>query len=81
MSIVGSPLRLQRRGGGKAIMAPERSAVPVPKPRRDQTLIKPWPAPTAGGGPSRATGRPIRPPGAPPPAPGAGADSARMLER
>jgi hypothetical protein len=34
------PMRLQRRGGRKLIMAPEGSAVPAPKPRRDETLIK-----------------------------------------
>jgi hypothetical protein len=34
------PIRLQRRGGRKLIMAPEGSAVPTPKPRRDDTLIK-----------------------------------------
>jgi hypothetical protein len=34
------PVRLQRRGGRKLIMAPEGSAAPTPKPRRDDTLIK-----------------------------------------
>ena len=34
------PMRLQRRGRRKLIMAPEGSAVPTPKPRRDDTLIK-----------------------------------------
>jgi hypothetical protein len=34
------PMRLQRRGGRKLIMVPEGSAVPTPKPRRDDTLIK-----------------------------------------
>jgi hypothetical protein len=34
------PIRMQRRGGRKLIMAPEGSAVPAPKPRRDETLIK-----------------------------------------
>jgi hypothetical protein len=34
------PMRLQRRGGRKLIMAPEGSAVPTPKPRCDDTLIK-----------------------------------------
>jgi hypothetical protein len=34
------PIRLQRRGGRKLIMAPEGSAGPAPKPRRDDTLIK-----------------------------------------
>jgi hypothetical protein len=34
------PIRLQRRGGRKLIMAPEGAAVPTPKPRRDDTLIK-----------------------------------------
>jgi hypothetical protein len=33
------PIRLQRRGGRKLIMTPE-GAVPSPKPRRDETLIK-----------------------------------------
>jgi hypothetical protein len=34
------PMRLQRRGGRKLIMTPERAAIPTPKPRRDDTLIK-----------------------------------------
>jgi hypothetical protein len=34
------PIRLQRRGGRKLIMAPEGAAVPTPKPRRDETLVK-----------------------------------------
>jgi hypothetical protein len=34
------PIRLQRRGGRKLIMAPEGSAAPAPKPRRDETLVK-----------------------------------------
>jgi hypothetical protein len=34
------PMRLQRRGGRKLIMTPEGAAVPMPKPRRDDTLIK-----------------------------------------
>ena len=34
------PMRLQRRGGRKLIMTPEGAAVPTPKPRRDETLIK-----------------------------------------
>jgi hypothetical protein len=34
------PVRLQRRGGRKLIMAPEGSAAPAAKPRRDDTLIK-----------------------------------------
>jgi hypothetical protein len=33
------PMRLQRRGGRKLIMTPE-GAAPVPKPRRDDTLVK-----------------------------------------
>jgi hypothetical protein len=33
------PMRLQRRGGRKLIITPE-GAVPTPKPRRDDTLIK-----------------------------------------
>ena len=33
------PMRLQRRGGRKLIMTPE-GAVPTPKPRPDETLIK-----------------------------------------
>jgi hypothetical protein len=31
---------LQRRGGRKLIMTPEGVAVPTPKPRRDETLIR-----------------------------------------
>jgi hypothetical protein len=34
------PIRLQRRGGLKLIIAPEGSAAPTPKPCRDDTLIK-----------------------------------------
>jgi hypothetical protein len=34
------PMRLQRRGGRKLIMAPEGAAVPTPKPRRDETLVR-----------------------------------------
>jgi hypothetical protein len=34
------PIRLQRRGGRKLIMAPEGVAAPAGKPRRDDTLIK-----------------------------------------
>jgi hypothetical protein len=34
------PIRLQRRGGRKLIMMPEGAAMPTPKPRRDETLIK-----------------------------------------
>jgi hypothetical protein len=34
------PMRLQRRGGRKLIMAPEGAAAPAPKPSRDETLIK-----------------------------------------
>jgi hypothetical protein len=34
------PIRLQRRGGRKLIMTPEGAAMPTPKPRRDDTLIK-----------------------------------------
>jgi hypothetical protein len=34
------PIRLQRRGGRKLIMTPEGAAVPAPKVRRDETLIK-----------------------------------------
>jgi hypothetical protein len=34
------PMRLQRRGGRKLIITPEGAAVPTPKPRRDETLIK-----------------------------------------
>jgi hypothetical protein len=33
-------MRLQRRGGRKLIMTPKGFAVPAPKPRRDDTLIK-----------------------------------------
>jgi hypothetical protein len=34
------PVRLQRRGGRKLIMAPEGVAAPARKPSRDETLIK-----------------------------------------
>jgi hypothetical protein len=34
------PIRLQRRGGRKLIMAPEGMAMPTTKPRPDETLIK-----------------------------------------
>jgi hypothetical protein len=34
------PIRLQRRGGRKLIMAPEGVAVPARKPSRDETLVK-----------------------------------------
>ena len=34
------PIRLQRRGGRKLIVTPERAAMPMPKPRADETLIK-----------------------------------------
>jgi len=34
------PMRLQRRGGRKLIMTPEGAAMPTPKPRPDETLIK-----------------------------------------
>jgi hypothetical protein len=34
------PIRLQRRGGRKLIMAPQGAAMPSPKPRRDETLVK-----------------------------------------
>ena len=34
------PMRLQRRGGRKLIVTPEGAAMPAPKPRRDETLIK-----------------------------------------
>jgi hypothetical protein len=34
------PIRLQRRGGRKLIMAPEGAAMPTPKPRPDETLVK-----------------------------------------
>ena len=34
------PIRLQRRGGRKLIMTPEGAAVPTPRPRRDETLVK-----------------------------------------
>jgi hypothetical protein len=33
-------MRLQRRGGRMLIMTPEGSAVPTPKPSRDETLVK-----------------------------------------
>jgi hypothetical protein len=34
------PMRLQRRGGRKLIVTPEGAAVPTPRPRRDETLVK-----------------------------------------
>jgi hypothetical protein len=34
------PIRLQRRGGRKLIMTPEGVTAAIPKPRRDETLIK-----------------------------------------
>ena len=34
------PIRLQRRGGRKLIMTPEGAAMPMSKPRPDETLIK-----------------------------------------
>ena len=34
------PIRLQRRGGRKLIMTPEGAALPRPKPRHDETLVK-----------------------------------------
>jgi hypothetical protein len=34
------PMRLQRRGGRKLIVTPEGAAVPAPKPRPDETLIR-----------------------------------------
>jgi hypothetical protein len=34
------PIRLQRRGGRKLIMAPQGAAMPSPKPRRDEMLVK-----------------------------------------
>jgi hypothetical protein len=34
------PMRLQRRGGRKLIMAPEGAAAPARKPSRDDPLIK-----------------------------------------
>ena len=34
------PIRLQRRGGRKLIMTPEGAAMPAPKPRPDETLVK-----------------------------------------
>jgi hypothetical protein len=34
------PIRLQHRGGRKLIMTPEGVAMPTPKPRRDETLVK-----------------------------------------
>jgi hypothetical protein len=39
-STIRIPIRLQRRGGRKLIMAPEGAAVPTPKPSRDETLTK-----------------------------------------
>ena len=34
------PMRLQRRGGRKLIIAPEGSSAPTPRPSRDETLVK-----------------------------------------
>jgi hypothetical protein len=34
------PMRLQRQGGQKLIMTPDGAAMPTPKPRPDETLIK-----------------------------------------
>ena len=34
------PIRLQRRGGCKLIRTPEGAAIPSPKPRRDETLVR-----------------------------------------
>ena len=34
------PMRLQRRGGRKLIMMSEGASAPVPKPRRDETLVR-----------------------------------------
>jgi hypothetical protein len=34
------PMRLQRRGGLKLIITPERTVAPTPKPRRDATLVR-----------------------------------------
>jgi hypothetical protein len=34
------PIRPQRRGGRKPIMTPDGAALPAPKPRRGETLIK-----------------------------------------
>jgi hypothetical protein len=34
------PMRLQRHGGRKLIVTPEGAAMPAPKPRQDETLIK-----------------------------------------
>jgi hypothetical protein len=33
-------MRLQRRGGRKLIITPDRAAMPAPKPCRDETLVK-----------------------------------------
>jgi hypothetical protein len=38
--VVRIPMCLQRRGGRKLIVTPEGAAVPTPKPRRDETLVK-----------------------------------------
>jgi hypothetical protein len=40
MVTIRIPIRLQRRGGRKLIMTPEGVAMPTPKPRRDDTVIK-----------------------------------------
>jgi hypothetical protein len=33
-------MRFQRRGGRKLILTPDGAAVPAPKPRRDETLVR-----------------------------------------
>jgi|MGYP000041097857 hypothetical protein len=38
--IVHIPMKLQKRGGRKLIVLPETQALPAPKPRRDDTLLK-----------------------------------------
>ena len=38
--IVHIPMKLRKRGGRKLIVLPETQALPTPKPRRDDTLLK-----------------------------------------
>ena len=38
--IVHIPMKLHKRGGRKLIVLPETQALPAPKPRRDDTLLK-----------------------------------------
>ena len=56
------PMRLQRRGGRKLIMAPDGAVMSTPKPRPDETLVKTLGARTYGVGRSRAVRRGRSPP-------------------